>query len=217
MTLRKKLMAGVHKYLPRTADLLKDQQGVAAIEFALIAPLLIGMYFGMAEISMLITADRQVAHATSVTGDLATQLSTLDNAEISDIMTATMAVLDVPNNKVSGLTIELNSYEMASDGTITRIGYARLGPAISSGGPATFDPSGLNNQIFNAQSGVVVARINYQYSPTTYKFIDNMMMDETFIMKPRKSISIPFDESGASVFTCIAGTDQSVSCSGSTI
>lgn len=217
MSLRRNLLSKIHGCLPCTHKLIKDQQGVATIEFALIAPIMIAMYFGMSEISLMITADRQVAHATSVTGDLATQLAILDASEVSDVMTATLAVLNVPSNKVDGLTVELNSYEMDIDGTINRVGYARLGSAISSGGPATYDPSGLNTQIFNAQSGVVVARINYKYLPTTLKFADQTVLSETFIMKPRKSISVPFDENGVSSFTCSAATNLTVTCTGSSI
>ncbi len=208
----RKLNTGLKKRLPALDRLSKDNSGIAAIEFAFVMPVLIGFYFGMTEVTMGIIADRKVDHATSVTGDLATQLPTLDAVELSDVMTAALAVLEVPSSRINELSIELNSYQMMSDGTVNQVGYARLGPAISAGGPAIYDPSGLSDQLFNAQSGVVVARMNYTYTPTTLFFLDKVTFSETFIMKPRKSISVPFDQGGQTNFTCTAATNLTVSC-----
>jgi len=212
MSIRLKLKSGIARHFPTLSKLRKDKDGIAAIEFAFIAPVMIGLYFGMSELAMGIMKDRSVSHATSVSGDLATQQATLNALDLSDVMTATLAVMNVPSSKIGLVTIELNSYEMESDGTVNQVGYARLGPTISGGGPATYDPSTLNSQMFNAQSGVVVARTNYQYTPVTFKFINNFTMAETFVMKPRKSISVIFDESGASSFTCSAAIDLKVTC-----
>lgn len=189
----------------------KNRDGVAAIEFALIAPVMIAFYFGLSEISLGIGADRQVTHATSVAGDLATQVTNLDKSDIEDVMTATVAVLGVHSSRLSQVTIELNSYKKNTDGSIDRVGYARVGPAISVGS-ATFDPSTLGSNMLNETSGVVVARVNYQYKPATLAFMKNVTLAETFLLKPRKSLSVPFDEGGKTDFTCTAKTDYSVSC-----
>lgn len=214
MTLRRKLLRTAFRRLPALRRIQKNEDGVAAIEFALVAPIMIAFYFGMSEIALGIMTDRNVSHATSVTADLATQLPTLNANEISDVMTATLAVMGIQSEKISEVTIELNSYQMETDGTINRVGYARLGPQISAG-PATYDPSLLNTQMLNPQSGVVVARLNYKYEPVTLMFMENFTMAETLVMKPRKSISVPFDEGGVTNFTCTAGTDRIVSCVGS--
>lgn len=213
MTFRRKLLKTVYRQLPGLNKLHKDDKGVAAIEFALVAPIMIAFYFGMAEIALGIMTDRNVSHATSVTADLATQLPALNALEISDVMTATIAILGVETSKLNEVTIELNSYQMETDGSVNQVGYARLGPQISQG-PANYDPSQLNAQMLNAQSGVVVARLNYKYKPATLMFMSNFTMSETLVMKPRKSISVPFDESGMSKFTCIASTNRIVNCSG---
>jgi len=203
------------KFLDQTPilqSLAKDKSGIAAIEFAFVAPILIAFYFGMTEVAMAITADRQVAHATSVSGDLASQMPTLTAVDLSDVMTATVAVLGTRARDINDISIELNSFQMMNDGSVNRVGYALLGPQITAGGPAQYDPSGLNSLMFNAQSGVVVARINYKYEPTTMMFMDKLTLSETFVLKPRKSISVPFDEGGQNTFTCSVGTDLRVSC-----
>lgn len=212
MSLRSKLSGNISRQLPTLKKLRNDNKGVAAIEFAFIAPVMIGLYFGMSEIAMGIMADRDVSHATAVSADLSTQLPTYNAEQIADIMTATVAVLNVPDSKIGEVSIEINSFMKLTDGTIQEVGYARLGPQISAGGPANYDASGLSDEMFNANSGVVVARLNYKYTPTTFKFMDNMTLSETLVMKPRKSINVPFDDGGANRFTCNVGADRVVNC-----
>ena len=191
---------------------LKDNRGVAAIEFALIAPVMIAVYFGLSEISMGIAADRDVTHATSVAGDLATQVATLNRLDVEDVMTATLAVLGIQSSQRTDVTIELNSYRMIS-GVVSRIGYARLGPEISAGGPAVYNPAGINANMLNNTSGVVVARVNYKYKPATLVFMSNVTLSETFLLKPRTSLAVPFDEGGQTDFTCTALPSLAASCS----
>jgi len=148
MFIQNKLMSSVARNFPTLRKLKKSEDGIAAIEFAFIAPIMLGLYFGMSEIAMGIMTDRNVSHATAVTADLATQLPMLNSLELSDIMTATVAVMEVPASKLNDVTIEINSYQMLNDGTINEVGYARLGPQISAGGPANYDPVGLSSQMW---------------------------------------------------------------------
>lgn len=198
----------------KPARFAADNRGVAAIEFALIAPVMLAFYFGLSEISLGITADRNVTHATSVAGDLATQSDKLNKADIEDIMTATLAVLGVRASQRSDVTVELNSYKKTGS-TIETIGYARMGPAISAGGPSTYDPSQLSSTMLNSTSGVVVARVNYKYKPATLVFMKNVTLNETFLLKPRKSLSVPFEDGPKKTFSCAANADLSASCTSS--
>lgn len=70
-------------------------EGVMAVEFALIAPVMIGMLFGMIELTDAIMAKRRVSMATSMLGDLATNRADdwIAKSEISDIFTVSERVL----------------------------------------------------------------------------------------------------------------------------
>ncbi len=201
--------------MQKPAQWVRNEDGVAAIEFALIAPIMIAFYFGLSEISIGIGSDRDVTHAASVAGDLATQAATLNELAVEDVLTAAMTVLNPDPSEVNSTTIELNSYRKDSSGVIQLVGYARVGPAISAGGPATYDPSSLGNKMLNNTSGVVVARVNYNYTPATLAFMQKVTLHETFLLKPRKSLSVPFDEGGKTTFTCSASANLSVGCTAS--
>ena len=70
-----------------------DRRGVAAVEFALILPLMIAMYFGALEITDALTANRRVTLATQTVGDLVAQSAVITDHDMTDIFAATAAVM----------------------------------------------------------------------------------------------------------------------------
>ena len=183
----------------------KQKEGVAAIEFALIAPIMITFYFGVSELSVLIATDRDVAHAASVAGDLATQSETLAQADVETIMEAALTVANVDSDNVNSLSVELNSFELDANNQLNQVGHALMGSAISSG---AFNPSEIPASMTTGSSGVVVARVDFKYQPLIADFLlSELVLHETFYLKPRKSLSIPFERE----FKCNA-SGGSVSC-----
>lgn len=51
----------------------KDNEGVAALEFAIIAPILVLLFLGTIEISLAVAVDRKVSRVSSAVADLITQ------------------------------------------------------------------------------------------------------------------------------------------------
>lgn len=214
MTQQNKLFLVRNPIRSSKADLLnrlaKEEDGIAAIEFALLAPVMFAIYFGVSVISLAIAADRDLSHATNVIADLATQESQLTQTMIENIMTAGVAVVGASKSKYdeNRITIELISYEKNS-GTINQIGYARLGPAIG-----TYNTSKLtsNDRLLSDSSGVVVARISYKYDMPIGNNA-NFKLSESFVLKPRKSETVPFGtgiNGGYSFTSCSVAQDYSV-------
>ena len=72
---------------------LRDRRGVAALEFALIAPIMIVMFFGISELGQGLLAERRVSHATSSLGDLAAQLQNVAQSDADDMFAASADIL----------------------------------------------------------------------------------------------------------------------------
>ena len=70
-----------------------DRRGVSALEFALIAPILILTYFGVGELCEAMMAQRRTAHAASAIGDLTAQASSVATSDVSDIFAAATDIL----------------------------------------------------------------------------------------------------------------------------
>lgn len=183
----------------------KDNKGTAAIEFAFIAPVMIVTYFGLASVSLLVSADRDVAHATSVTADLFTQSESLDDDDIEDIFNASLAVMGVTPAQAANVTIDVISFEKDGGGNLNEVGYAKIG----SGFPSKYVPSpSLSASLLNSTSGLVITRVEYDYTASEYytadltKVVLSPTLSETFMLKPRKSATIPFSSGGGSTVTC---------------
>jgi len=168
--------------------IIENKDGVAAIEFAFVAPVMIALYVGLAEVSLLISADRNVSHAASVTGDLATQEEELNVNEIEDIFNATLAVLGTNYTNSQRVSIDMLSLEVDAAGNTQEVGYAKLGTGFSS----KFDSAGTSTTLLNQTSGLIVTRIKYEYHSPSRTYVQTPNLAETFMLKPRKSKSIPF-------------------------
>lgn len=185
------------------ARFTRNQDGMAAIEFAFIAPVMLFMYFGMSEVATAISVDRRVSHSANVAGDLTTQSETVSAAEMTEIMTATMMVMGIPRDKQDGVTIEITSYVRNADDSVDSNGRALLKGSNGIDFPS-FNPANLDEHILSKSSGVVVARVNYAYEPLKLRYMTtDVNLTEVFMLKPRKSINVAIlDPSGSNNYSC---------------
>lgn len=77
---RARISSFVHRFIKRT-------DGIAAVEFALIVPIMATMFIGSVEMSQAITANRRVTMVASTIGDLAARNdANVTDAQILDMM-----------------------------------------------------------------------------------------------------------------------------------
>src|SRR5690349_6383522 len=75
-----------------------DRRGVAALEFALIAPLLLCTYFVTMEVAQAIETHKKIGRVGSMVADLVTQQQAMSKAELEAIMAIGEATL-LPYNR----------------------------------------------------------------------------------------------------------------------
>ena len=66
-------------------QLAEDRRGVAAVEFALLLPVLALLYFGVVELTQGAMTEQRTQHVAATVGDLVAQNSTVTSAQVSDI------------------------------------------------------------------------------------------------------------------------------------
>lgn len=192
-------------------SLRKDDGGIAAVEFAILSPVLIAIYLGLVEISMIIHADKLTSHATNVAGDLATQVSNMDADDMEDVFEASLATMSLKPNQIGDVGMEIISYNMLPNGTPQELGRATLNGGYTG---AAYNPVDIAPRLLSVTSGAVVARVQYDYESVSYKFVEEFTtLDETFILQPRSSADIPFSLDGTPrTYTCTASSTASVTC-----
>ena len=162
----------------------RDRRGVSAVEFALIAPLLIIFYLGMAETTQAMMAKRKASHVASVIGDLVAQDQIVTDAEIADTWTIGAALL-APFPTTGKLGMRVTSVTMAS-GVVTvdwsEVGGTGLTPK-SPGATWTGIPAGL---IANGQIRVM-AESGYPYDSPVNKYVTTTLnFNDIYYLRPRK-------------------------------
>jgi Flp pilus assembly protein TadG len=166
-----------------------DKRGVSAIEFALIAPVLLVLYVGAVEFSNALTIDRRVAIVTSTAADLVAQEKTTSNADLQDVVKAATSILspypDAP------LKVVLSSV-VADENNAGKVAwsYAANGGTARAKNSSYTVPPGLTQ----ANSSVIVAEVTYDFSPLlNLSGLPNpgfFKMSKTFYARPRKSLQV---------------------------
>jgi Flp pilus assembly protein TadG len=87
----------LHQMLTRTSGaarrFARDENGVAAVEFVFIAPLIILLWLGTMEISQGIEVNKKVGRSASVIGDIITQTDVISVSDLEDVMKIGASVL----------------------------------------------------------------------------------------------------------------------------
>jgi Flp pilus assembly protein TadG len=166
----------------------KHEGGLAAIEFALVAPIMILLYLGMAELTMAMMAERQAAHSASVVGDLVAQSTTMNAAQLGDIFNVGAAIMKpFPatslNFRVSSIKADVNGAPKVVWSQGHGLGALAAG-ATSSGFPA--------NLLLPGDS-VIEADVAYTYtSPLMQVLPAPITYRNSFYLKPRRVSEVPF-------------------------
>ena len=154
---------------PRWLRLLRrDQRAVAAVEFALILPLLLTLYFGTVEAAALYTVDQRVSTVASTMADLVSRErnSISANTTLNNYFHAAQGIM-LPYS-TDGLKQVVSMLQIDGAGVATvrwSVGYnGGVARAANSGFDMTADPR--INELARGSSGyLVVSEIVYPYRP----------------------------------------------------
>ena len=161
----------------------RDRRGVSAVEFALIAPAMVASYFGMAEITQALLAERKAAHAASAIGDLVAQSSSVSSADVTDIFTIASTIMSPYST--STLKMRVSSLTADSGGTPKVDWSTGSGlTALTAGATVTGIPTG----VMTAGQSVVMSEVTYSYdSPVDVMMPNAVTFTRKFYLRPRKS------------------------------
>ena len=162
----------------------RDQRGASAVEFALIAPVLILMYCGMAELTQAMMAQRRVSNITSSIGDLTAQASQTGPARTTDVFNIG-AIIMTPF-PTTGLKMCVASITSDATGKDT-VAWSRASASGMSTCPAQGTVLTVPVGVLPASQSVIMARASYAYaSPIKLVMPRNITFQRTFYLRPRK-------------------------------
>lgn len=165
---------------------LRDRQGAAAVEFAFVAPMMILLYYGMAELTQGMMADRRASHVASTIGDLVAQDTQVNQAEMDDVFNVGKAV--IAPFPVGALSMRITSVKADAGGTPKAIWSKTSGVALS---PLSGTVTGLPVGLIAANESVIQADVSYVYTSSIKKVMPNgLTFTQKYYLKPRRGSEV---------------------------
>lgn len=167
----------------------RDERGVSAVEFALIAPFMILLYFGLVELCQALIAERKASHVASAVGDLVAQSESVTKAaggsgptslvDIYSIGQSIMAPFATTNLKIGITSVTADASGTPKvDWSNAYNGYPVLSPKSTVTLPMTL----------SAGDSIVMAQVTYVYkSGIGYILPRAQTFNEAFYLRPRRS------------------------------
>ena len=166
--------------------LVRDERGVSAVEFALIAPIMVLLYLGLAEITLAMMAERRASHAASAVGDLLAQSTqNVTNAGVNQVLY--IGVASLRPFPTAQLSMRVTSVKADATGAPKVVWSKAQGPALSKLGAGS-TVSGLPANMLAADESLIMSEVRYSYNTPLYKVIPRTLnFQDKFYLRPRRA------------------------------
>jgi Flp pilus assembly protein TadG len=147
-----------------------DKRGVAAIEFAMIVPIMFVMFIGAVELSQAITVDRRVTQVASSTADLVARAEKqISQDEIKDIMKVGGYIFE-PYSQTPVQIVLRNVMSSPTDATVAKTSWLCTYKGTGQTQACQCDSTAytLPPNLVTTNDSVVVAEVTYQYVPLIF-------------------------------------------------
>lgn len=136
----------------------KANKGLAALEFAIIAPMMIFLLFGSVEMIDVLSVNSRAQNVAASISDVVARDTEVSNAEINGLWDA-LAVLMYPNNP-SNIDVRVSSVRIVSTSSATVVWSEGRGMAPRTNGSSVT----LNSAMMNPGTSVIMTETTYRYS-----------------------------------------------------
>lgn len=162
-----------------------DRRGVSAVEFALVLPLMLTLYLGATEVSLGIATDRKITLTARTVADLASQVSSISNADMNNLLNASAAVIQP--YPIAPLKITVSSVEIDKDGKATvKWSDTRNGTARSPGSAVS-----LPAALVVPNTSLIWGEVQYTFTPAVgYVVSGPLNLKDQIFMRPRLSATV---------------------------
>jgi len=174
--------------LTRLVRFGRDRRGVSAIEFALIAPLMVALYLGCVELSDGIAVDRKVSLTAAALANLVSESTSLTSNDMTNVFDAASAIIQPYAASNMKMTVSCLSID-ASQNVTTKW------TATSNGG-VTGGTGTVPTDLLIANTQLIQAQVSYAYKPIVgYTISGTLTLSDQMYMMPRISAASYTDAS----------------------
>ncbi|HEY2032554.1 MAG TPA: TadE/TadG family type IV pilus assembly protein [Rhizomicrobium sp.] len=188
--------------LGRIRKLLSAREGLAAVEFALIAPVLGTMLLGTIELCNALECHQKVTMVASSASDLVAQTTTVSSSDMTDVFSAATAIVYPFNQSNISIVVSSVLSDGTGNGTVAWSVANANGTKLPTNTPITLsqpimstcDANGNNcTPCAKSACSVILTQVKYSYtSPIGKFFVGSVPMTDYFYERPRKSATVSY-------------------------
>jgi len=155
-----------------------DRRGVSAVEFALLAPLMITLYVGCAEVSDAVSADRKVSLTAAALANLSSQVTTISTSDMTNILDASSAIISPYSTTQLQITLSCINIDANKNATVKW--------SVTRGGTSRSGSITIPSALAVANSQLLFGEASFQYRPTVgYTVTGTLNLSDRMYMSPR--------------------------------
>lgn len=164
------------------------RQGVAAVEFAFILPIIVLVFFGLLELSDGVNCRERMENVASTAADLVAQTTQISNTGVTNVFNAANTIMYPYSNlakiKISSLVADPNN---SANGKVVWSDATASTQARAVGEVIPNLPTG----VITTGGSVILAEVTYTYtSPLGQLLKDPITMNSKFYSRPRRSVTV---------------------------
>ncbi len=169
---------------------LGNDQAIAAVEFAVILPLMLFVFVGVAQVGQAIEISRKVTVTTRIVTDLVTQYSSVSCSTLNTVLAASAQVIAPYSATNLAITVSEISTNSSGAATVTWTSSQNSTTSTCSQPGSKFTlPSALDQDSIS----LIYGQVTYSFTPVFgYKIIGTIPISDQIYMSPRLTNSIAY-------------------------
>lgn len=183
-----------------STDLVRDCRGSAAVEFCVIVPLMLAMFFGMIELSTALAIDRKLTLTARTMSDLTSQVMNVDDTDLKNIGQTAKAILTpyaatplqstITELYVDPVTLKAK-VKWSKAATINAAGAVAVGASSYNVGDIVAVPAALGI----ADTYLIMSEVNYTYTTAVPYFTPSggLPLSDKAFTRPRQSSCVMYN------------------------
>lgn len=177
---------------PNLVRLYKNKSGIGAVEFALLAPVLLLLYFSTFELTVAMTVTGKVSRSSSTVADLVASQTSVDKAFLTT-MPDVIASIMAPYSPGSATTLKVSGIQVDASGN-PKIAWSwdKSGGRPYAVGSAAAIPADLkvaNTYLLRSELGVPYSTLVYMPG-LAYSQLSSMTFTKVYYYAPRVGTSV---------------------------
>ncbi len=183
-------MSPQSKRFPDLTRFARATRGLAAVEFALIAPILVTLFFGVVEGTGALSASRKTLLAANTLSDLVAQETEIAKASLDDLFVGMEDVIDSRDITVTFRVVSV-FYDTADMKTKVHWSYDSTGAQPYAANSVYTGP--LEVALFDDTTSLIVAEVEYDYSsPISARIMGPFTFERAASRWPRRSVRVSY-------------------------